>query len=92
MTSSLTDVRAPLLALHKSLVDAERREYERQYGRLENAEFLQVLMAGPQFSWLKPLTALIVRLDQALEDDGKGAAEAMKALRLLLAPRAEGGE
>jgi hypothetical protein len=89
LTSNLTEVRAPLLALHKSLVDAERVQYERTHGRLENAEFLKVLMEGPQFAWLKPLTALIVRLDEALEDNQDGAA-AIDELRRLLAPDEHG--
>jgi len=82
-------VRASLLDLHKSLVDAERRGYERTHGRLENAEFLKVLMEDPQFAWLKPLTALIVRLDETAEDGGDGA-EALGQLRRLLAPDSQG--
>jgi hypothetical protein len=89
LTSDLTQVRAPLLALHKSLVDAERIQYERVYGRLENAEFLKVLMQDPQFAWLKPLTALIVRLDEALEDNQDGGS-AVDELRRLLAPDEHG--
>jgi hypothetical protein len=89
--TSPTEVRTALLELHKSLVDAERLQYERAHGRLENAEFLKVLMADPQFAWLKPLTGLIVRLDEAQED---GNAEAMdslaRELRLLLAPDDQG--
>jgi hypothetical protein len=86
---SLAEVRSPLLSLHKSLVDAERREFERLRGRLENAEFLKVLMEDPQFAWLQPLTALIVRLDEALEDHQDGAA-AIDELRRLLAPDEHG--
>ena len=88
-TAHLAELRTPLLALHKSLVDAERREYERRHGRLENAEFLKVLMADAQFSWLKPLTALIVRLDEAQEENEDGAS-AMAELRKLLAPDEHG--
>src|SRR3954469_2524629 len=91
--SSHTELRAALLNLHKSLVDAERRDYERSHGRLENAAFLKVLMEDAQFVWLKPLTALIVRIDEALEDDD-GGAQAMAPLagelRSLLMPDNQG--
>ncbi len=90
---SFTEVRLPLLDLHKSLVETERRDYERTHGRLENAEFLKVLMQGPQFAWLKPLTALIVQIDEALEDDAPDA-QAMQRLagelRSLLTPDSQG--
>src|SRR3954453_1701970 len=90
---SLTEVRLPLLDLHKSLVETERRDYERAHGRLENAEFLNVLMEEPQFGWLKPLTGLIVRIDEALEDDHNDspAMDRLVAdLRSLLKPDTQG--
>ncbi len=87
--TSPTEVRTSLLNLHKSLLHAERREYERQHGRLENAEFLKVLMEDPQFAWLKPLTALILRLDEA-QEEGRDDAEAVEELRTLLAPDEHG--
>lgn len=91
--TALAEVRTSLLALHKSLVDAERREYERSRGRLENAGFLKVLMEDPQFAWLKPLTELIVRLDETLEDDERraGAEDTLiRESRSLLAPDSGG--
>jgi hypothetical protein len=90
---SLTEVRLPLLDLHKSLVETERRDYERTHGRVENAEFLKVLMQEPQFAWLKPLTGLIVRIDEALEDDNNDllAMDRLAAdLRSLLKPDSQG--
>jgi hypothetical protein len=90
---SLAEVRLPLLDLHKSLVDAERREYERTHGRLENAEFLKVLMEDARFAWLKPLTGLIVRLDEALEEDNRDARATDRLaseLRSMLTPDTEG--
>jgi len=90
---SLTEVRLPLLDLHKSLVETERRDYERTHGRLENAEFLKVLMEDPQFAWLKQLTALIVRMDEALEDDHNDARAVGRLageLRSLLKPDIQG--
>jgi hypothetical protein len=90
---SLTEVRLPLLDLHKSLVETERRDYERTHGRLENAEFLKVLMDDPQFAWLKPLTAFIVQIDEALEDEAADAQtmqRLMGELRSLLTPDPRG--
>jgi hypothetical protein len=60
--------RATLLALHRALVEYERREYEKTHGRQTGAEFLQALISDPAFAWLGPLTALIVRLDEAEEE------------------------
>ncbi len=64
----LRSVRAPLLKLHKALLDAERIGYEKQLGRIENpGAFLQLLMNDPWFAWLRPLSGLIVLIDEHLE-------------------------
>jgi hypothetical protein len=61
--------RAALLALHHALVEEERREQEKTLGRLSGGEFLQALISDPVFAWLRPLTTLIVRLDEAPDAD-----------------------
>jgi hypothetical protein len=61
---SLADMRRPLLDLHKTLVDAEREDYERSRGRMQDGEFLKALIDDPAFAWLGALTALIVRLEE----------------------------
>jgi hypothetical protein len=33
------------------------------------AELLQVIVSDPQFAWLHPLSELIVRIDQALDEE-----------------------
>jgi len=55
---SLSDLRGPLLELHKTLVDAERESYERSRGRMQDGEFLKALIDDPAFAWLGALTAL----------------------------------
>ena len=57
-------IRAALLDLHRALVEAERREHEKTLGRLSGGEFLQALITDPVFAWLRPLTTLIVRLEE----------------------------
>jgi hypothetical protein len=67
-TEQLRQVRSALLALHKTLLDYERVRYEKTAGRLESsAAFLQVLIAEPQFAWLRVMSELIVNIDEALE-------------------------
>ena len=69
--NSLIALRDAMLALHKTLVDSERVEYERTMGPILSAnEFLRLLANDPWFTWLSPLTRLIVKMDEALDGEG----------------------
>jgi hypothetical protein len=70
----LSDVRRPLLALHKSILDHERAAYEKEFGPVTPAAFLQVLINGSGFRWLTPLSTVIANVDETLDD--KKATEA----------------
>lgn len=84
-------LRLRLLELHERLLDAERVTYEREHGRMSANAFLQALTSDPSFSWLAPLNAAIVQLDELLDlhaasSDGAAAlADHLTALRTLLA-------
>ena len=65
---SLEKLRSPLLEVHRTLLEAERAEYERSHGKVSPAQFLQALIDDPQFAWLKPLTTLVASLDEVLAD------------------------
>ena len=65
----LIDLRKSLLTLHKTLLDWERAAYERIHGRTSPGNLLTALMNDPQFAWLRPLSELIVRIDESLEID-----------------------
>jgi hypothetical protein len=65
----LVDLRRALLHLHKTLLEWERTSYERVHGRTPAAEFLKVIVTDPQFAWLRPMSELIVRMDESLEID-----------------------
>jgi hypothetical protein len=65
----LNDLRHGLLALHKTLLDRQRLWYEREHGRLESGgQMLQLLAYDPAFAWLRVLSALIVQIDERLDD------------------------
>ena len=62
--------RHALLALHKSIIDAERDAIEKTEGAKPTPnQLLQRLVSDPALAWLGALTSLIVRLDEAMEPD-----------------------
>ena len=62
----LADLRLALLRLHKVLLDWERGGYERIHGRQSSNDLLNALLNDPQFAWLRPMSQLIVRIDEIL--------------------------
>ena len=64
--SRLQQLVAALRTVHKSLIDSTQRDYERVHGRVENPYALFRLVAGdPAFAWLRPMTQLIVALEES---------------------------
>jgi hypothetical protein len=83
-------VRLALLDLHKVILDAERIRYEHARGRIDTPhQALQIIMGDPFFAWLRPLSQVIVGLDEWLADDrirqSRAAAALMADVRRLLA-------
>src|SRR5919108_6111091 len=64
----LRELRQRLLRLHKTLLDWERAGYERIHGRQSSNDLLTALLNDPQFAWLRPISQLIVRIDELLEE------------------------
>jgi len=63
----LMEVRQSLLTLHKALLDSERTSYEIAHGTVPSpAAFLQLLINDNWFAWLRPVTTLLVQIDEAL--------------------------
>lgn len=63
----LQEVREIILTLHKALLDSERTAYELIHGPVASpSAFLQLLISDPWFSWLQPVTTLIVEIDETL--------------------------
>jgi hypothetical protein len=65
---SLSQVRRTLLDLHKALIERERAEYEKQHGAVSPGEMLQLLIRDAAFSWLHPISELIVRVDELISN------------------------
>ena len=96
---SLKALRQGLLRLHKTLLDLERRDFERARGRIGNSyEFLQLVLKDPWFDWLHRLSELIVQIDETLDPHSETPATEANATALieraktLLAPSEMGTE
>lgn len=87
-------IRRHLLALHRTLVEIERRDFERAHGRQSAAALLHNLIHDVTFAWLRPLTAILAQIDEVSESPE--AEEAMKAsvteLRDLVRPDDAGSD
>ena len=65
----LLDMRGSLLSLHKALILAEQVTYERINGRVTStSQLLQLVLNDPWFTWLHPLSQLVIRIDELLDD------------------------
>jgi len=62
----LVALRGALLRLHKSLLDMERRDYEREHGAVNTGELFRLVVDDSQFSWLHNISEFVVRIDEAL--------------------------
>lgn len=63
----LRELRQVLLRLHKALLFSERAVYEQFYGRVQSSgEFFRLVTEHDWFSWLRPISQLIVQMDDLL--------------------------
>jgi hypothetical protein len=81
--ATIDDLRPRLLALHKAVLAAERTNVERVHGKLTGAEYLQIVSDPVRYGWLKPLTELVLALD---DEDADDAALTARTRELLLPP------
>lgn len=65
----LRDLSGRLLRLHRILLDGERRAYETRHGSVAAGDLFRLVLDDPQFAWLRLLSALIARIDAAVDDD-----------------------
>ena len=75
------DLRPLLLALHKAVLAAERKNVERVHGTLSGAEYLQIVSDPVRYGWLKPLTELVLALDEEDADDDELTKQARELLK-----------
>jgi hypothetical protein len=75
----LTELRTVLLRLHKTLLDMERREYEREHGHVSTGELFRLVIDHQQFGWLHNISEFVVRLDETLAGETPITAEDLRS-------------
>lgn len=90
----LITLRLSLLKLHKTLLDMERREYERANGHVSVGELFRLVIDHQQFAWLHNISEFVVRLDETLSADAPVLPEdvhtAISLARKMFAPSESG--
>ena len=95
MRAHLGNLSRSLLRLHKALLDSERVSYERVHGRIETTgAFFQLVLGDAWFAWLRPLSQLMVKIDELSEQEEMGDRTEMTmtldSIRTMLTPSEEG--
>jgi hypothetical protein len=90
----LVALRQALLRLHKTLLDMERRDYEKVHGAVNTGELFRLVVDDPQFAWLHNISEFVVRIDEALtSEEGVSEADAhvpISLARKIFAPTESG--
>jgi hypothetical protein len=92
--AKLTELRTALLRLHKTLLDMERREYERKHGHVSTGELFRLVLDHQQFGWLHNISEFVVRLDETLAGEapitGEDTRSAIGMARKMFVPSESG--
>jgi len=90
----LITLRLALLKLHKTLLEMERREYERANGKVTVGELFRLVIDHQQFGWLHNISEFVVRLDETLAGENPVTPEdvrtAISLARKMFAPSEAG--
>ena len=70
LRASLRQLSRLLLPLHRALIEAAKSEYAFAYGPVDQpTQLLRLLNEHSFFAWLRPLTTLIVDIDETARQD-----------------------
>jgi hypothetical protein len=90
----LVSLREALLRLHKTLLDMERRDYEKIHGGVTTGELFRLVVDNSQFSWLHNISEFVVRIDETLAGEAPVTPEdtrlSVSLARKLFAPTESG--
>ena len=82
LRAALRELSKALLPLHRALIETARDDYAFAYGKsVAPAQLLKLVTDDPFFAWLKPMTSLIVEIDEMARTDFEADAARAVAAR-----------
>lgn len=70
LRDGLREISRSLLPLHRRLIESAKSDYAFGYdANATSAQLVELLQTDPFFAWLKPLTAVIVDIDEMTRTD-----------------------
>lgn len=94
LRASLRELSRTLIPLHRSLIEAAKSDYAFAHAPIDSpGQLLRLLQTDPFFEWLRPITGLIVDIDEMTRtdfDDAAARAIAERAGRLFGADAEKG--
>lgn len=88
--AALREVSKALIPLHRHLIDAAKADYAFGYAPVQSpGHLLRLIDEDPFFAWLKPLTSIIVEIDEMTRRDFETSDAAGVAERVETFLRAE---
>jgi hypothetical protein len=82
LREALRELSKALIPLHRNLIEAAKQEYVFAHAPVTPTQLLRLLSDDPFFAWLKPVTALIVDIDEMARVDFESADAARIAERV----------
>jgi hypothetical protein len=83
LRAALRELSKALLPLHRALIQAARDDYAFAHGKtVTPAQLLQLVTDDPFFAWLKPMTSIIVEIDEMVRTDFEADAARSVAARV----------
>jgi len=78
---SLRTLSEHLTRLHRLLLDRQRLAYEARHGAVAPRDLFNLLLSDEAFTWLRPLSQMVARIDELV--DAKGPVAEADARRLI---------
>lgn len=83
LRAALREMSKSLLPLHRALIQAARDDYAFAHGKtITPSQLLQLVTDDPFFAWLKPMTSIIVEIDEMTRTDFEADAARGMAARV----------